>query len=113
MNRVGDWRTTARILEPIRAEVWRGIVGGDMVPIVSIVPERVSLPGHCDAIVYMLDLKALDAGQRERLVEFLADKFEQDSQFVEDNLDAEGVPVLADDVVATSTDRVQIMNLVL
>lgn len=105
MNTINDWKTVATIHNPERLESTRRIFGGDKVPILSIVPTKMDLPGHPNALAYMMDLKAITSEQRQRLVESIAARFSLDASFIDGNLDIIGVPVLADDVVVTSTDQ--------
>jgi hypothetical protein len=112
-NTPDNWKTTARVTNPERAETWQRIFGTDRIPLVSFVPQRGDLPGIPDALFYMLDLKVITAEQRARLVEVTAERFKLDPAFVEANLDVIGVPVLADDVHVCSTDQGLFMSLVL
>lgn len=106
MNTIDDWKTTATATDPRRAEFWKQVFGTTTVPIKSIVPSCASVPGNPNAVTYELDLRAISTEQRRRLVEALAEEFEIDVQLVEDNLEREGVPVLADHVAIWTTEIV-------
>lgn len=105
MNTINDWKTIATIHNSERLEWNRRIFGGDTCPVVSIVPFRVSVPGHPDTLAYNLDLKALTSEQRQRLVESIAERFNLAPAYVAENLDSQGVPILAADVVVSSSDQ--------
>lgn len=112
MNTINDWQTKAKITNPDRLALWQAVFGGDEVPIVSIVPAVADFPGVGEQRYYSMDLKAITPEQRKRLVLSIADKFSQPVDFVEANLDKMGVPVLACDVIASSTDFRQVAGLV-
>ena len=104
MNTPDDWKTTARIINPTRATLWRQVFGGEEVPIRSIIPTNVNLPGHPDTLAYFLDLSAITPEQRQRLITAIAEKFHLPPAEVAADIDA-GVPILASDVIVSSTDR--------
>lgn len=112
-NTPDDWKTTARCVNPGRAEIWRRIYGTDVIPLKSFVPQRGSLPGKPDALFYEVDTRVITPEQRARLVDYLSEAFNQERSFVENNLDLIGVPVLADDVMVSSTDSGLFYSLVL
>jgi hypothetical protein len=87
-----------------RAAWWHEVFGGDRAPIKSIFPYRANLPGKPGALVYEMDLKALTPEMRERLVHSIARRFGQNPAFVEFDLDNVGCPILADDVVVSTTN---------
>ena len=99
---------------PERLAFWKGIFGGDRVPIVSFVPQMATLPGFDEPQrVYMLDLKAITDEQRERLIGALADRFDLPPELVASELDGHSVPILADDVSVSSSDRGLVMGAIL
>jgi hypothetical protein len=87
-----------------RAAWWLEVFGGDRCPVKSILPHRANLPGHPNALVYEMDLAALTPEMRERLVDSIASRFSLTPDLVEFHLDDEGVPILADDVVVSTTN---------
>lgn len=107
-----EWKTKARITNPERLALWQAVFGGDEVPIVSIVPQVGNFPGVGEQRFYSLDLKAITPEQRQRLVASIAAKFGQTVEFVEANIETIGVPILACDVVVSSSDFRQIANVV-
>lgn len=111
-NTIGDWKTKARVTNPDRLVLWQYVFDGDEVPITSIVPQVGSFPGVGEQRFYNLDLKAISAEQRQRLIVSIAEKFNQPVDFVEANIERIGVPILACDVVASSTDFGHIANIV-
>ena len=105
MNTPENWETFATIrADNDRAAAWREVFGGDRLPVKSILPGRANLPGKPDALIYEMDIRALTPEIRERLITSIATRFGQDLAFVEANLDREGCPVLADDVVVSTTN---------
>jgi hypothetical protein len=75
-------------------------------------PISVNLPGLPGALVYMADLEALSTEQRARLVSAIAEKFNFPPAEVEADLDATGLPILADGVTVSSTDLAELMSFV-
>lgn len=112
-NTINDWKTKAKVTNPDRLALWQAVFGGDEVPIVSIVPKVGSFPGVGEQRFYELDLKVILAEQRRRLVLSIADKFNQSPDYVEANIDLIGVPILAADVVVSSSDFGHIASIVL
>lgn len=105
MNTPANWRVAAKITNEEQAELLRQAFDCGVVPIRSIVPSPVNLPGHPDAPAYFLDLDAISDGQRARLIAALAGKFGQPESDVADHLEEHGVPILADDVIVGTKDR--------
>lgn len=110
-NTINEWKTKARITNPDRLALWQAVFGGDEVPIVSIVPQIGSFPGVGEQRFYSLDLKAISAEQRQRLVLSIADKFNLTVDEVAADIDRVGVPILASDVIVTSSDFRQVAAL--
>ena len=102
-NTPGNWQTVARTTDPERAEAWHAVFGGDTAPIQSMHPISVNLPGLPGALVYMADLEALSTD---------AEKFNFPPAEVEADLDATGLPILADGVIVSSTDLAELMSFV-
>ena len=125
MNTKDQWLTTATVYDEERAALWRRVLdqpedqepGSDVraeVPILSMVPIKITVPGHDKPqTAYQLDLGAITTRQRMRLVEELAERFELDPADVERDLDEMGVPILATDVIAHSTDQSLVMGMLL
>jgi len=111
MSEKREWKTTATVTEPERKMFWESIFDSDTVPIESILPTCVSVPGRSDVNAYMLDLDAITEEQRGRLVAGLAQKFGLDEAFVEAEIDRQGVPILCEHVMMMCTDYVQIASL--
>lgn len=78
------------------AAVWRRILGqSHSVPIRPAFPERVDLPGLGPTWCYFLALDELDAGQRCRLEQYLAERFGLSYADVSSDIDKAGVPIRA------------------
>lgn len=106
MNTVNRWDTTARVDNPERLEIWRGIVGGDVIPIKSLVPVLGGVDGFDEPQrFYLLDLDALNPEQYGKLKQSLSNKFGIDDVDIDALLKRYGVPVLAADVTASTTDQ--------
>lgn len=82
-----------------RAMVWGRVFQRRAVPVVSAQAVYVRIPEYGDAWCYQVDVGALDEGQRERLVLYLAEEFRQPVDEVREYLDADGCPVPVDGVV--------------
>jgi hypothetical protein len=106
VNTINDWDTTARVHNPERLEIWKSIVGGDVIPIKSLVPVMGGVEGIDEPQrFYMLDLDALDAEQYDKLKKSLSNKFGIDNGDIDFLLEKYGVPVLSADVTASTTDK--------
>lgn len=92
-NTIDNWQTKAKVTNPDRLALWKYVFGGDEVPIVSIVPLLGNFPGVGEQRFYSLDLKAITAEQRRKLVLSIAEEFNQDIDFVEENIELIGVPI--------------------
>lgn len=84
-----------------RVALWKWIMGTRCVPLVSPAMEQVVLEGYGEARVYLLDLECLSPEQWERLVAYLATRFERTVDEVVETLRRDGCPVLADDVIVS------------
>ena len=112
-NTQDNWQTVARVRNPERLEWWQAVFGGDTCPIVSIVPQVGNFPRVGEQRFYSLDLKAISAEQKQRLVKSIADKFGLTVEEVAVDIDRVGVPILATDVVVSSSDFRHIAGIVL
>ena len=118
-NTKDQWLTTATVHDEERAKLWARVFPQPnketpTVPIVSIVPIVVEVPGYDrPQTAYQLDLGAITTRQRMRLVEALAERFELNPADVERDLDEMGVPILARDVTAHSSDQSLVMGMLL
>lgn len=100
-----DWKITATITNPERRTKLESFFPGGVVPVKSMIPSLARLPDNGVSNVYFIDLAKISAEQRQGLVKHIAATFSHDPAFVEENLDKEGVPVLADDCVLTCADQ--------
>ena len=112
-NKVDHWETVAMVHNPERLEWWREVFDGDTCPIVSIIPNWGNFTGIGTRRFYSLDLKAISAEQKHRLVKSIADKFSLMVDEVAADIDRVGVPILAADVVVSSSDFRHIAGIVL
>lgn len=110
-NTQDNWQTTATIHDQHRAAVWGAIFPGARMPIKSVVPIQADLPGYQGAFAYMLDLQAITDQQMQQLIAQIADLFQMDPEEVRSDIDARGVPILADDTSVQSTDQGMMMAL--
>jgi len=110
MNTKDKWEITATIHDEHRRAVWGSIFPDARVPIESIIPSKADLPGHRDAEVYMLDLDAISDEQRGKLINMIVELFALSVEEVRSDL-VRGVPILADDVIVSSTDQSLFLSL--
>lgn len=97
---------TVTVTDPARAAEWEAVLGTARLHVRSPIPSRANLPGKPGAEIYLLDLELLTPEQRQRLVAHLAERFGLPVEFVEKNLDVQGVPILAEHcVVAISNPQ--------
>lgn len=93
---------TARIdSDNERAVAWQIVFGGATVPLRSPIPHLARLPGRGEELVYLLDIEALTAEQRGRLVTHIANKFNIPAEEVDADLDTHGCPILAEHVTVS------------
>lgn len=86
-----------KVTDPERAEVFRQILGSDVVFVESPVPELANLPELGKRKVFKLDLTMYTAHEKTKLAEHIAGKFNIDIEFVKTNLASAGVPILDED----------------
>jgi len=73
------------------------VFGTTIVNIKSPIPEYILTPDNEKVLVYFLDLALITEEQRENLIKHLSEKFNQSIDFVRENLDKIGVPLLKKD----------------
>src|SRR4051812_37177882 len=83
---------------------WLRVYGGSTVPINSPALMVAALPIGLRE-VYLVALDALERDVYERLVAHLADKFGEPVDVVRTTLAKEGLPILAEDIVAITIER--------
>jgi hypothetical protein len=104
-NTMSDWQTVAHATAPESQAEWKRIFGRPEVPIVSILPRLYDLPGFDEPqVAYDLDLAALTLEQRQKLVSFIAEQFDLETDEVEASLDTHGCPVHACGVFISTSD---------
>lgn len=92
------------------SKVFTAIFGSATVPIISPIPVVASLStyGQWDKAsikrVYLLDLDAITADQRHRLIYHLAKKFNTRPGLINASISRDGVPIIAENVTVTITD---------
>lgn len=84
-----------------RVAAWLHVFAGAAVPLRSPVPHLARLPGRGEELVYLLDIEALTADQRGRLVQHIAAKFSIPAEEVDADLDTHGCPILAEHVTVS------------
>jgi hypothetical protein len=104
MNTIQQWQTVARVGETERKKIAKFVFGDEVIPIKSIFPKLADLPGMPSTLVYEMDLLAITAEQRQRLVAALSERFGLAAAEVEANLDRIGAPILAENITVTTTD---------
>jgi hypothetical protein len=99
---MSDYQVT--VYNPERAEMFEEVFGRTTVPVRSFLPTRANLPGKPNSLIYELDLTRVTPEERRRLVAHLAERFGLPVAEVQGLLDAQGVPILANDCVASGLD---------
>jgi hypothetical protein len=90
------------VLDPQRVADFTAVFGSPRVPIKSPVVSLAGLPGkNSPTRIYELALDQITPDQRRRLIEFIAAKFHLPGYSVEEDLDAIGMPILAENTVIT------------
>jgi len=95
--------TTASIHETsTRAADWLHVFGRlNDIPLRSPFAITVDVPGRSNVSAYLLDVSLITAEERLRLVNHIANRFNLPHSEVERDLDAHGVPILAEDVLVS------------
>jgi hypothetical protein len=75
---------------------WMKVFGCATVEVTAALPRILDIRGERRE-AFLVNLKALDDGQRRRLVEHLAGKFGAEAAEVEQEIDAVGLPILTED----------------
>jgi hypothetical protein len=94
---------TVTIHDPERAAFWQASIGTTTLPVISPFPTYADVPGHPHALVYMLNLRAIDSEMRAKIIGAIARQFHYSERFVADHID-EGMPILAEGCSVISTD---------
>lgn len=101
VNLDGDF---ARIGDPDRADSFHQCgIDPDWVPIRSIVPTWVELPGLGRQLAYIMRVRELSPEQQGKLADFIASRFGEPREGLVALLLEEGVPIPAENVSACST----------
>lgn len=97
------------ITDPERAKDFAAVFGRTTVPVTSFFPTRANLPGKPGALIFLLDLARLTPDERARLIAHLAQRFGLAPADVAQDLDAQGVPILADSCIGPVADLRQLL----
>lgn len=88
------------VLDAPRIEEFTAIFGGPIVPVKSPIPTWTTLGNDTsETLVYVLDFRALEPGQKARLVAHLATKFEAPAAAVLAQLNERGLPIVAGNTI--------------
>jgi hypothetical protein len=104
MNTRDDWTTTARIYDEPRRALWMQIFPDAVIPIRSILTQRVRVPERGEVDAYMLDLDAISDDQREGVIRLISRRFEIPIEEVRAEIDL-GVPIIAEGVSVSTRDQ--------
>lgn len=108
-----DSKTNATIHNEERKKEWMEILGTDTLPIKSILPTYVVLPGfEFMQAVYFLDVDFLEENEIDALKSFLAKKFDIDLKDVNVLFDEHGVPIRAADCTVATSDIAFLFNMI-
>jgi hypothetical protein len=96
-------QVTATIYETSeRAADWRGIFHRlDNIPLWGPLPQLLHVPEKGEVLAYFLDLSAITNDERERLVAYIAGRFNLPHNEVARDLHQVGCPVLAEELLVT------------
>src|SRR5262245_41409864 len=100
---MGAWKCHLMKSSP-RYEKWREILQSDEAPIISPTPVKTIL-GPEMADVFRLNIAKLTADQRERLIDFIAEKFNVARATAQVEIETSGFPIRAADVVVAFDQR--------
>lgn len=78
---------------------WFRIFAHNAVPLVSPEKSRAPMGAEKDVEVYLLNLKGMTLHQRARLLGFIANKFEVPIFEVQKQIERDGFPIRANDVI--------------
>jgi hypothetical protein len=84
---------------------WREIFGDSQVPLKNPTPVKAELGAEKDVEVYLLNLAATTLRVRARLLGTLAQKFRCPVYEVEQELNKNGLPIRAEDVIVSVSMR--------
>ena len=84
-----------KILDEERKREFIGIFGTNEVYITSPVPISINTMDG-PKMAYFLDLSLITQEQRSKLIESISKKFKLEKEFVEENMEKHGVPILSD-----------------
>lgn len=70
------------------------IFGTNSVKVKSPIPKTIIRPNGEEALAYFLDLDLITEEEREKLINNIVKRFNQPIEFVRENLDKMGVPIL-------------------
>ena len=110
MNTKTDWLTTATIHVEKRRALWGEVFPGATVPIKSLIPIKVNVPGHQNVDAYMLDLDAITDDQRWGVCHVISSTFNIPVDEVREDIDR-GVPILAEGVSVATRDQGLMMSM--
>lgn len=92
------------ISNPKRAAFWTRVFGRTTVHVQSPFPQTANLPGKPNAKIYLLDLNFVTSDEKQRLAEAIAARFGMPVSEVLKDINSTGVPILADDCLASVTN---------
>jgi hypothetical protein len=88
-----------------RFDAWQKIFDGEEIPLQSCWSGPTDLGPEKGVRVYVLDIPRLTAGQRDRLVQWTAEKFGVAPVLIEEQLDSIGFPIRECDVIVAFSLR--------
>lgn len=112
MNTRDNWLTTATIHDIKRLAFWGLVFPGGVVPIKSILTQKVNVPGHRNSDAYMLDLDALTDDQLWGVCHVISSLFNYPIEEVRAEIGL-GVPILAEGTSVSTRDQGLAMSLML
>jgi hypothetical protein len=92
-----DFCATLREDSP-RYQDWMQVFGTDTVYLKAPIPNWYDLPGRGATSCFDLDIASLTEEQKERMITFLANRFDVAEDVVRQDLDEIGCPIVTEDV---------------
>lgn len=110
MNSLQNWQTTITILDPDRQAFWERAIGTATLPIKSLSPIIVDLPGLPASPVFLLDLDAITPEMKLQIAIATAAKFGLDVTRVILDMESGFAPILATNSMIECTDLETILQ---
>lgn len=89
---MGDFQVT--VYDTERKKDLEEVFGTNTITVKSPIPSRIKIPSGETKLVYFLDFNSITLEQRGKLIDHICAKFDQTREFVDENLEQIGLPIL-------------------